>query len=318
ALVLFFVFLKDGFSPWRAFGYGVFHSVSAFCNAGFGLIGNKSLLPYVTNIPLNLTLMILTIWGGIGFSVWSNLAAWFRSRLSRRQKRKERLSLHSRLALVTTGILIVVGALLFLVFEWNNPNTLGPLSRGDRVLASFFQSVTLRTTGFSTVEQTALTSPSILLSIVWFMIGGSPGGTAGGMKTVTISILICTVWATLKGKSETHVFGRTIPSLALRKALTIVTLFVGLAFGMTALLAITERSYAPSFFQLIFEVCSALSTVGISQNLTPLLTIPGQIIIMVCMLIGRLGPISLVLALVTRHKKTEGLVRYSEEDVMIG
>lgn len=319
-LILFIFFLNKSL-PWQqAFFYGLFHSVSAFSNAGFDIIGDKSLMPYSSSFTLNLVIMMLIIIGGIGFTVWNDLIQIIKFRISSKTKRKMSLSLHTKLVLVTTIILLVIGTAYFFIAEHNNPATLGNLSWPNKILASSFQSTTLRTAGFSTINQDGLKEASKLFSSIFMLIGGSPGGTAGGMKTVTIAIVFCSVWTIINNRYENYVFGRTISNKTLMKALTIILLMLLLWGGSTALLSITEQKsiYQHSIIDLLYETSSALGTVGLTTGITPFLSNAGKLIIMSCMFIGRIGPITLIISLAHRSNKANSYIRYPNEDVMIG
>ncbi len=320
AVVLFGFFLKQGLPWYEAIYSGLFHSVSAFCNAGFDLVGENSFTPYVGSVVLNFTIMGLIVLGGIGFSVWRDVYMIFRYRMAPRNKKRVKLSLHSKLALGMTGVLLVVGALYFFVSEYNNPGTLGPFSIPQKILASMFQSVTLRTAGFSTIVQSGLKDTSKLVSSIFMLIGGSPGGTAGGIKTVTIAIILCSVWSTIRGYNQITVFERTIPNSFLQKALTVIVIMLGLWLAGTMLLLITEQSSAfpHSAIDLLFEVASALGTVGLTTGVTPFLTAFGKGVIITCMVIGRIGPIAIIISLLSQTTQVNERIQYPEEDVMIG
>lgn len=320
ALVLFVFFLSKNL-PWnQAIFYGLFHAISAFCNAGFDIIGDQSLMPYSSSFTLNLVIIMLIIIGGIGFNVWNDIIHMLKFSISSKTKRKISLSLHTKLVLVTSIILLVMGTVYFILAEQNNPDTLGNLSWYNKVLASFFQSTTLRTAGFSTINQNGLKETSKLFSSILMLIGGSPGGTAGGMKTVTIAIIFCSVWGVINNRYDNYVFGRTLSHKALMKALTIVLLMLLLWIGTTGLLSITEQKslYQHSIIDLLFETASALGTVGLTTGITPFLSNAGKIIIMICMFIGRIGPITLIISLAHRSNVTNTFINYPNEDVMIG
>ena len=239
---------------------------------------------------------------------------------SKQIKRKKRFSIHTKLALIFTGIMLLSGALFFFTVEYNNPKTLGGLSLPHKILASSFQSVTIRTAGFFTIAQDKLTEASKLFSSLYMIIGGSPGGTAGGIKTVTLAIVLCSVWSIIKGRSNIVVFKRTIPVTTLQRALAIVVLMISLLLAGTTILAITENNSAfpHSVSDLIFEVSSALGTVGLSTGITPFLSGIGKLVLMLCMFIGRTGPITLIISLQHGSGNTDEVIVYPNEDVMIG
>lgn len=320
AVFLFIFFFSQGTVWYKALFYGVFHSVSAFCNAGFDVMGDSNFIPYVHHFGINLVLMVLVVTGGIGFSVWRDLLGRARLLVSKRRHKAVRLSLHSRLVLVTTGVLLVFGTLFILVEEYNNPATLGGFSFPEKLLASLFQSVTLRTAGFMTVPQGALTESSKLFSCLLMLIGGSPGGTAGGMKTVSIAVIICSVWSIVRSRSKIVVFKREISVTTLQNALAVVVLMLILLFFGTAILAFTEKStpFPHTVSDLLFEVSSALGTVGLTTGITPFLSKIGKFVLMLCMFIGRIGPITLIISLKNSLTSGSEVVGYPHEDVMIG
>ena len=320
AVLLFALFLSQGTVWYKALFYGIFHSISAFCNAGFDIIGEKSLIPYSGNFGINIVVMMLIVTGGIGFTVWKDVFTKVKFRFSRRIKQKSRFSLHTKLALIFTGFLLLSGTLFFLAAEYNNPKTLGNFSFAHKLLASSFQSVTLRTAGFATVAQEGLTEASKLFSSLFMIIGGSPGGTSGGIKTVTLAIILCSVWSIIKGRKKIVVFERTISVITLQKALTVTVLMIGLLFAGTTILAITEdhTTFPHSISDLIFEVSSALGTVGLSTGITPFLSDIGKFVLMLCMCIGRIGPITLIVSLSHDLHTGDDAIGYPNEDVMIG
>lgn len=319
-LILFLFFLNKGFPWYQALPYGLFHAISAFCNAGFDILGNQSLIPYASSLTLNLVIMVLIIVGGIGYTVWNDIIQKIKFRFLSKTKRKMPLSLHTKLVLITTCILMVMGTVYFILVEHDNPATLGNLTWPHKILASSFQSTTLRTAGFTTINQEGLSEASKLISCIFMLIGGSPGGTAGGIKTVTIAIVFCSVWSVLNNRSENYVFGRTLPHKTLVKAITIILLMVLLWGISTTLLLITEENsvYQHSVIDLLYETSSALGTVGLTTGITPFLSGAGKVIIMSCMFIGRLGPITLFISLTHWSKKANTSITYPKEDVMIG
>lgn len=319
ALILSVFFINKGLPWYQAFFYGLFHSVSAFCNAGFDIIGGQSLVPYSSSFTLSFVIIILIIIGGIGFTVWNDVIHLVKNYLSK-VKSKASLSLHTKLVLVTSLILLITATVYFILAEYDNPATLGNLSWPHKVLASSFQSTTLRTAGFSTINQNGLKEASKLFSCIFMLIGGSPGGTAGGMKTVTIAIVFCCVWSVIKNRYDNYAFGRTLSNKTLMKSLTIILLMLLLWGGSAALLSITDRHLLSdySFVDLLFETSSALGTVGLTTGITPFLSDAGKLILIACMFIGRIGPITLVISLAHRSSQINTAICYPNEDVMIG
>lgn len=292
----------------------VFHAVSAFCNAGIDILGDNSLLPYVTNPILNFVTMMLIILGGIGFPVWWDVIGVFKY-----QKKNRNplicLKLHSKLALVTTAFLLVLPAFLFLIFEWGNLGTIGELSIGSKGMASLFQAVVTRTAGFASVDQAALTPASILLSMVLMFIGASPAGTGGGIKTTTFAVVALTIYSMAKGKENTEVFRRRISTYYIHTALSLMMLALFLFFVVTMAMLATNQG---EITDVMYEVASALSTTGLSRGITSELNIVGKLLIIITMYIGRIGPITLILALLKKKHSRKGGMTLPTEHVIIG
>lgn len=298
------------FGLWRGVKMGVFHAVSAFCNAGFDLMGTaenefQSVTAYAGDPVVSLTLMALIVLGGLGFFVWSDV--WDKHRF-------RRFRLHTKLVLVATAVLLALGFVLTLLFEWTNPQTLGALSGGDKVLAAAFQSVTLRTAGFNTIDQGALTGPSQALACFLMLIGGSPGSTAGGIKTVTAAVLLLTTLSALRGRTSVSAFGRTLVPRAVMNAVTM--LVVGVVLSLSGACAIAYLEGAP-FHQCLFEAVSAFGTVGLSMGLTPGLSAVSQVILVALMYLGRVGVLTLGVAVLMRHQEPPKM-RYPDAQVMVG
>lgn len=306
------------FGFWKGIGAAIFNAISTFCNAGMDIVSEDSLAPYVTNPIINITTMFLIIVSGIGFLVWWDVIRVFREKKNsgiKNYRRFAHLKLHSKPAITTTLILIFGGALLYLLFEGKNPETLGRLNGGERVMAAFFQSVTTRTAGFYTVHQGALTSPSVLLTLILMFIGGSPMGTAGGVKTTTVAMLILTVTAVMKGRKSTEMFGRRIAAESLRTALCVVMAALGVVFVASTLLFLTDGF---TFEDTLYEVVSAVATVGLTRGITPDLSFLGKWIIIVTMYIGRTGPITVAFLFFTgKNSRPEGM-DLPESKIMIG
>lgn len=298
---------------WRA----VFNAVSSFCNAGMDILGETSLAEYRGNVLINFTTMGLIILGGIGFPVWWDVIHVLREVRRRKIRKKyifDSLTLHSKLAIVTSFILILGGCISIYILEYNNPLTMKDLSIGDKWLASLFQSVTTRTAGFFTISQEKFTNASAMVSMVLMFIGGSPAGTAGGMKTTTIAMILLTTMSFAKGRSDTEVFRRKIASDNVRLGLVVVTLGFIILFTAIILLSATEN--AP-LVDVAYEATSALGTVGLSRNFTPLLSTLGKLIIIIVMYLGRIGPITLVVALSNKGSRNVR-IDFPEKKIMIG
>lgn len=288
----------------KGIAYGIFHSISAFCNAGFDLVGDTSLAPFVTHPVINIVVMVLIISGGLGFSVWFDMLQTLKKFLHNKSSNRtwfQQLGLHSKLVLSISGLLLLVGFIFVLALEANNPKTLQGLSFSGKVWAALFQSVTLRTAGFFTVDFTNMTQASQFISILLMFIGGSPAGTAGGIKTVTVGVLILQVWTTIRGKQEVVVFDHHILERTIKRALSVI--MIGLVVVMTVILAlsITEDT---DFMKITFEAVSAFGTVGLSLNYTSSLSVWGRLIIAITMFIGRLGPVTIAFAMALRNEKT--------------
>ncbi|WP_394526143.1 TrkH family potassium uptake protein [Lacrimispora sp. JR3] len=320
AVFLFIGFLMEGHDVFTSLFYGIFHSVSAFCNAGFDVIGDKSLIPYGTNFLICIPIMLLIIIGGIGFSVWVDLIYNIKNYFSLKIKKRWKFSLHTKLVLITTGLLLFTGFLYFLTAEYNNTRLWGNDGFGERMFKAFFQSVTLRTAGFATIDQGALGETSKFISSLFMIIGGSPGGTAGGIKTVTLAVVICSVWSVIKGRYTIDVFHKNIPLQLLQKSLTIIIIMTVLLCTGTAILTLTEynNAYSHGTVDLFYEVASALGTVGLTTGITPFLSSQGKLLLILCMFIGRIGPISILISLSKRGEKANNTIRYPKEDILIG
>lgn len=312
ALLYMLVFVPE--FGWKGIWISVFTSISAFCNAGIDIIGENSLCDYATNPIINLVTIVLIILSGIGYIVWWDvLQAWRKTAENRRVFFKN-LTLHSKIAISTTLLLIFGGALLIFLFEYQNPLTIGRLSLFDKIQISLFQSVTTRTAGFATVPQENLTNASSLLCLLLMFIGGSPVGTAGGIKTVTIAVLAVSAWATIQSKNEVTLFNRNISKQAVNKAVAVTAMSFSILFISTLLLSAVMDS---DLLNILYETVSATATVGLSRNLTAQLNTAGKIIIIGTMYLGRVGPISLALALNT-NKKRNNLIKNPTEDISVG
>lgn len=308
------VLLATRFVPrvglWQGIKMGVFHSISAFCNAGFDLIGTPdnpfaSLMGYADDVLVNLTIMALIVIGGLGFFVWGDI--WDKRRF-------RRLRLHTKLVLITTALLLCTGFALTLLFEWGNPQTLGEMPVQDKMLAAAFQSVTLRTAGFNTIDQAALTGPSQAVACLLMMIGGSPGSTAGGIKTVTAAVLVLSAISALRGRTTVSAFGRTIVSRSIMNAVTMM--IVGGTLSLTGACVISYVEGAP-FGMCLFEAVSAFATVGLSMGLTPTLSAVSRLILILLMYLGRVGVLTLGVAVLMRHREPPKM-QYPAGDVMVG
>ncbi len=299
----------------RGVWYSVFHSVSAFCNAGLDLIGSDSLVCYRGNVLVNTVTMLLIILGGIGFPVWWNILDNLRE-LRRRHRRNEPgkflPSAHTKLALTATAVLIIGGALLVFVMEYGNPATLGELPLGEKLMASLFQSVTLRTAGFQTIPQQSFRDGTCMVFLVLMIIGGSPSGTAGGIKTVTAALILASVAATVRGE-ETGLMKRRFSDRLVKKAVAVFGVSVAALFVLTTLLLAVQSS---DFLDTLYEMTSAMATVGLSRNFTGSLSEPGRLIVILGMYLGRIGPITMALAINVKHSGRK--LSYPEGRALVG
>ena len=292
----------------------VFNSVSAFCNAGIDIIAENSLCDYATNPLINIVTSALIILGGLGFIVWWDVLRVIKSRSQKNHRIFRHLTFHSKIAITFTAGLIIVGAILIFMFEYANPLTIGEMSLFDKIQVSFFQSVTTRTAGFASVPQENLRNASAAVSIILMLIGGSPVGTAGGMKTVTIAVLICSALATIRNKNSATLFGRRISESSVKKAVAVAVTFFTICAASTVLLMATSNASA---LDAVYEVVSATATVGLSRNLTATLNTVGKLIIIVTMYFGRVGPISLAVALGSKNQ-SQNVISEPTEDISIG
>lgn len=292
----------------------LFNAVSAFCNAGMDVISENSLYAYVHNPVINLVTILLIVFGGIGYIVWWDLVGALKNIRRQRLRCFTNLTLHSKIALSVTGILILAGTAAIFVFEYNNPLTIGSFSFIDKLQASLFQSVTTRTAGFATIPQEDLTNASAIASLLLMFIGGSPVGTAGGIKTVTFAVLITSAFATMKTHAEAELFHRTIPKHAVSKAVAVVSMAFIILFTATLLLSAVTDADA---LDIVYETVSAAATVGLTRSLTSELNLWGRIIIIITMYLGRVGPISLMIALNTK-KETKNIIKNPTEDISVG
>lgn len=312
ALLYMIVFVPE-FGP-RGVWISIFTSISAFCNAGMDIIAENSLCSYATNPIVNTVTGLLIILGGIGYIVWWDVMGLGKRAAGKKHRRFRYLSLHSKIALATTVILILLGGILIFLFEYHNPQTIGNLSVFDKIQVAFFQSVTTRTAGFATVPQQDLTNASSILCLLLMFIGGSPVGTAGGIKTVTIAVLMVSALATIRNKQEVSLFDRNISRQAVNKAVAVTMMSFAILFASTILLSAVSDADA---LDILFETVSATATVGLSRDLTPDLNAAGKLIIIGTMYLGRVGPISLALAL-NSGKKNPNLIKNPTEEISVG
>lgn len=292
----------------------VFTSVSAFCNAGIDIIAENSLCSYALNPMINVVTCLLIVLGGIGYIVWWDVIRLIKESRQRKVRFFRDLTLHSKIAIVATLVLIFVGAGLIFAFEYNNPLTMKDCNVWEKMELSFFQSVTTRTAGFATLPQENLTNATSVLCLLLMFIGGSPVGTAGGIKTVTFVIIFATAFASIRNKEDTELFGRRITKEAVTKAVAVTGMSFIIMFVSTLLLSAVTDAGA---LDVMYETVSATATVGLTRNLTPYLNVLGKIIIILTMYLGRVGPISLAIAFKGR-KETENIVKNPTEEISVG
>lgn len=312
--------LSTRFIPIYGVGKGIwfsfFHAISAFCNAGFDIIGGyKSLIPFAGDFIINFTVMALIVIGGIGFVVILDIARKIKT------GRNSRLSLHSRIVLIVTAILILGGAVIFFILESGNEKTIGSpeLNPGGKVLASLFQSVTTRTAGFNTIDQNAMTTESKLVSMVLMFIGASPAGTGGGIKTSTAAVIFLLVLAIVRGRKEVNVMGRRLDYNIILRSISIFMLGAVTVLTATVLLCISQMKAEPFTLEnIMFLVFSAFGTVGLDTGCSPLLGPMGKLLVILTMYGGRVGLLTVTLAIANRLNRGDTRVRYPEDKIMVG
>lgn len=310
ALLLSLIFIpKLGFV--KGLWYSIFHSISAFCNAGFDLMGvfsgeYSSLTSFVDNGLINIVVCTLIILGGLGFPVMLDII---------NNKKYSKLNIHSKIVLNTTAILIVIGFLFIFIAEFNNRN-LGDLNLKDKLLSSLFQSVTLRTAGFNTIDLTVLSESTLFLMIILMLIGASPASTGGGLKTTTIATLFLSLKAFILGKEDIEVYQRRISSTNVNKSMGIFFIGVFIVLFGTLLLSIVNPGF--NLLECAFEVVSAFATVGLSIGGSPHLTSIGKILIITLMFLGRVGSLTIFIALISKNIKGKSKIRYPEGKVIVG
>jgi trk system potassium uptake protein TrkH len=305
ALLLSTQFIPE-FGLGKGIYYSIFHSISAFCNAGFDLIGNfRSLTPYYNNTVIIVTIGLLIAVGGLGFSVWTEIY---------NNKGLKRISLHSKVAISITVVLIFGGALLMFLFEFNNPGTMKDMSLKGKLLSSWFASVTPRTAGYNSISTSDMSMAGRFLTVILMFIGGSPGSTAGGIKTTTFGIVLFTIISIIKGKDDTEIFKKRLSKDLVQRALVVSMLGFVLVILVTMILSVTETGV--SFEYLLYEATSAFATVGLTLGLTPNLSLIGKVVLIFTMYLGRVGTLTVVLSL-TKNRKVN-LIKYPEDKILVG
>lgn len=304
--------LSIRFVPQYGWGEGiymsVFHSISAFCNAGFDLLGADSLVG-VQDDPLVLfPIMLLITSGGLGFALMSDVI---------RNRRFSRLSVHTRLVLILSAVLTLSGAVFVLILEWNNPATLGGMdSVWQKIMNALFQSVTLRTAGFAAVDQAALRTPTKLINCVYMFIGAAPASTGGGVKVTTFAALLLLVGSIARGREQAVLFRHTLPRKQMERAMCVF--LIAIAVVAMDILVLSALEPGHPLESVMYEAVSAFATVGLSCNMTGSLSTAGRLVIIPTMFIGRVGPLTLALALARRQSAVRDKLKYPEADIMIG
>lgn len=311
ALLLSMVYIPR-FGLGKGIWYSIFHSISAFCNAGFDLMGPvsgqySSLTYFVDSTLINVVICGLIILGGIGFPVLLDVI---------NNKKYSKLNVHSKIVINTTGILILIGFLFIFIAEFNNKDTLGTLNIKEKFLSSLFQSVTLRTAGYNTIDLTLLSESTLFLMLILMLIGASPASTGGGLKTTTIATLFLTVKSFIIGKEDIEVYQRRISDATVKKSLGIF--FIGVFISLFGTLMLTIVNPGFTLLESSFEVISAYATVGLSIGGTPSLTYFGKIIIIILMFLGRVGSLTIFIALLSKNSRIKSKIRYPEGKIIVG
>ena len=292
----------------------IFNSISAFCNAGIDIISDNSLCDYVLNPMINLTSSLLIILSGIGYIVWWDFIGVIKEFPTKKFKCFRDLTFHSKIAITVSLILIFAGGFLFFIFEFNNPDTIGNYNVFQKMMVAVFQSITTRTAGFASVPQENLTNASSFVSLILMFIGGSPTGTAGGIKTVTAAELVASAIATIKNKDETSMFHRSIPKASVNKSVAVIAVSFGIMSISTILLCFITNA---DIMDILYETVSATATVGLTRNFTSTLNFWGKLVIIFTMYLGRVGPISLFIAL-NSQKHAPNAVKNPTEQISVG
>lgn len=304
AIILAFKFIPE-YGILRGVAFSIFHAISAFCNAGFDIIGPNSLAKYVANPHVSFTIMGLIVLAGLGFTVYKDILT---------NRKFDKFRLHTKVVLVMQACLILIPAFIFLIVEWNNPNTMGGLNFGGKVTASLFQSVTPRTAGFFTINQAGIKKATLLITMFLMFIGGGPAGTAGGLKITTFFALVCATRASLRKQKDVTAFKRRIPKDIIDKSMTIFMvsiIWVGIA---TVILSLSDGEH--SIANLLYEVISAYGTVGLSRGITPALSEIGKLTIMFTMVFGKIGPLTMIY--VFSNRSSTNAYREAEENILVG
>lgn len=309
ALLLSLRFIPDyGFG--KGLAYSVFHSISGFCNAGFDILGNGDSLGTYSDDPLVcITIMLLIILGGIGFPVWNEFIG---------RKRRQKFSVYTKFVLILTAIYVVGGAVIVALLEWNNPETIGNMSFGEKILNSFFQSVTWRTAGFAAIDNAALTEGSKLAGLFIMFSGGASASTAGGVKIATIGVIMLAAYTVAAGRNEINFMRRRIPLEAVLRAMALVVIQLILTVAATIICTAVCADMSASGIDILYEVVSAGATVGLTAGLTPSLPAVAKIVLMFMMYFGRVGILTVTCSLMGRGSESKSALTYPEANILIG
>lgn len=290
--------------------YGIFHAISAFNNAGFDLLGNfTSVTVLNTNKVVLMTLGTLINIGGLGYLVWREIISSIRSK-----KKLKNFSLHSKVVLTISLTLVLFGSLIFLIFEWNNPATMQGMRFSDKIVNSYFTATTPRTAGFNSISNSEMSPAGKLLTMAYMFIGGSPGSTAGGVKTTTLGIVIFTLISVLKGREDVEVYHKKLSQSTVYRAVAVFLLGISIVIMGVMVLSIAE--VGATFEVILYEVLSAFGTVGLTQGITPSLTAVSKVTLTLIMYMGRVGPLTVMLALAGKQSKAN--IKYPEGKLLIG
>ncbi len=308
ALIFALVFCKE-FGLLQGLWYSIFHSISAFCNAGFDIVGSQSFIPYVTNPIVNFVTTTLIILGGLGFIVVTEVI---------KVRSFKKFTLHTKIVLTVTLILLISGTVLFFAFEYTNDDTIGELGFFNKIQASYFQSVVARTAGYSTVDMSATREYTSVMMMVLMFIGGSSGSTAGGVKITTFAVAILAIKTMVYGKRDIEIYQKRVPTTVIMKAISIIGIAFGVVLVVSVLISIFESHQGFTLVDSMFEAVSAFGTVGLSRNMTPFIGDLSKIVISITMFIGRLGPFTMALAVASAQNKTIANYTYPEGKINIG
>lgn len=309
ALLLSIRFIPEFGFP-KGLGYGVFHSISAFCNAGFDILGNgNSMGAYAKDPLVSITLMLLVLLGGIGFPVWNEFIG---------HKKRQKFSVYTKFVLILSAIYVVGGALVVAFLEWNNPATIGEMGFGAKVLNSFFQSVTWRTAGFTAVDNAALNEGTKLFGLFWMFSGGASASTAGGVKIATIGVIMLAAYSVAVGKSEINFMRRRIPLEAMMRALSLVVIQLILTVVATIICTVACGGMDVEGIDILYEIVSAGATVGLTAGLTPMLPASALVVIIFMMYFGRVGILTVTFSLLGKSGGGSSSISYPDANILIG